>query len=75
MKSEHNVADISTRLCFKHPSEIPWFSGDLKIDERFHTSPVGQNVANLPDVKKQEVTVQNQAISVLNGYPDTEDLA
>ena len=63
--SQHNIADLSTRLCFKHPSEIPWFSGDLKVDERFHTSPVGQNVANLPDVKKQEVTVQNRAC----GYP------
>jgi hypothetical protein len=68
--SQHNIADLSTRLCFKHPSEIPWFSGDLKVDERLHTSPVGQNVANLPDVKKQEVTVQNGACGdVLNDYP------
>ena len=68
------MADISTRVCFKHPSEIPWFSGDLKIDERFHTSPVGQNVANLPDVKRQEVTVQNQASSVLNPVVTLQNL-
>ena len=70
MKSEHNIADISTRLYFKEPIEIPWFKGDIKVDERFHTLPVSQNVANLPDVKKQEVTVQNVACKeVLDKYP------
>ena len=59
VKSEHNLADISTRLFFESPEYIPWFNGDLIIDESYHTVPVGGKISDLPDVKRSEMSIQN----------------
>ena len=65
VKSEHNVADWSTRLCFKMPEEIPFYQngGNLVIDESFHSAPQSKILSDLPDVKRKEMTVQNQMLS------------
>ena len=50
VRSEHNLADLSTRLFFEGPESIPWFSGNLVINENYHTVPIGGKISDLPDV-------------------------
>ena len=61
VRSEANIADIGTRVSFPEPQDIPWLAndGDIKLREDMISDPLCLNVAQLPDTKKNEISVQN----------------
>ena len=58
--SEHNIANIHTRLCFDEPSSIPWLSSDdMEIDESFHKKPEEMKPPMTLDLKKEETLLES----------------
>ena len=53
--SSHNIADCHTRINHDPPWEIPWWKGDLQIDESFHTTPGSLKVTTTTDLKMEEI--------------------
>ena len=72
--SQHNVADINTRLYMNSPESIPWFEqSSLDIDETVYRTPKLEKLEDLPDTKKSDIhiTVQNHMKTKKNVDPST----